>query len=152
MISRSLARTVVVSTILSGSSPSGYATVMFDGVAAGDASSSDAILWTRADNGGSTTSLTAQVATDPGFQNNLETFTGTTSADADFTLKLDATGLAGNTQYYYRFLAGNVASGTGQFTTAPAANQKVDVKFGFSGDADGRFRPIRRSPISPRRS
>jgi phosphodiesterase/alkaline phosphatase D-like protein len=66
MISPSLARTLLVSTILAGLPPAAYATVVFDGVAAGDASSSDAILWTRADNGGSTTSLTAQVATDAG--------------------------------------------------------------------------------------
>jgi phosphodiesterase/alkaline phosphatase D-like protein len=73
MISPLLARTLLVSTILAGLPPAAYATVVFDGVAAGDASSSDAILWTRADNGGSTTDLTAQVATDVGFTNIVST-------------------------------------------------------------------------------
>ena len=142
MLLPSPARTLLVSTILAGLSPAAYATVVFDGVAAGDASSSDAILWTRADNGGSTTSLTAQVATDVGFTTIVNTVSGTTSASSDFTLKLDATGLTSDTRYYYRFIApGGITSSTGQFTTAPTANQKVDVKFGFSGDADGRFRP-----------
>ena len=27
----------------------------------------------------------------------------------------------------------------GQFTTAPTADQKVDIKFGFSGDTDSRL-------------
>jgi alkaline phosphatase D len=118
------------------------AAVAFDGVAAGDPSSTDAILWTRVANGGDSTELVAQIATDPGFNNIAATLRGNTGADSDFTLKLDATGLSANTHYYYRFIAPDGAtSQTGQFTTAPTATQKVDVKFGFSGDADGRFRP-----------
>jgi phosphodiesterase/alkaline phosphatase D-like protein len=142
MILGSLRWTLLATTIVAAFGPAAQAAVVFDGVAAGDASSTDAILWTRADNDGSATSLTAQVATDPGFANIIGTLNGSTSATSDFTLKLDATGLASNTQYYYRFVApGGTTSPTGQFTTAPTANQKVDVKFGFSGDADGRFRP-----------
>jgi len=122
--------------------PPAHAEVVFAGIAAGDASSTDAVLWTRADNGGSTTSLTAQIATDQGFANVVATLSGTTGSDSDFTLKLLASALAANTRYYYRFLApGGVVSPTGQFATAPAASQRAAVKFGFSGDADGRFRP-----------
>jgi phosphodiesterase/alkaline phosphatase D-like protein len=47
--------------------------VVFHGVVAGDVSATDAIVWTRADNGGSPTSLTEQVATDPGFSNIVST-------------------------------------------------------------------------------
>lgn len=106
--------------------------------------SNDAILWTRATDstGTAAVALTAQVSTDPAFAIGLRTYTGTTSTTADFTLKLDATGLAANTTYFYRFVDGsNAASPVGRFMTAPANNQKVEVKFGFSGDADGRFRP-----------
>jgi phosphodiesterase/alkaline phosphatase D-like protein len=70
MLSRSLSHTLFVATILTTLAPAAQAAVVFDGVAAGNASSADAILWTRADNGGSTTSLTAQVAADPGFDVN----------------------------------------------------------------------------------
>ncbi len=117
---------------------------IFNGVAAGDMTSNDAILWTRATDGTGTgpVSLTAQVSTDASFASGVLTFTGTTSAASDFTLKLDAIGLAANTTYFYRFVDGSAtASAVGRFMTAAAANQKTEVKFGFSGDADGRFRP-----------
>src|SRR6266404_2564294 len=137
-----LRRLLLAVFILATSIPPARAEVVFDGVAAGDASSTDAILWTRADNGGGTTSLTAQVATDQGFANIVATLGGTTGSDSDFTLKLLAAGLAANTRYYYRFMAPSaVVSPIGQFATAPAASQRAAVKFGFSGDADGRFRP-----------
>src|SRR5882724_11430350 len=137
-----LRRLLLAVFILATLIPPARAEVVFAGVAAGDASSTEAILWTRADNGGSTTSLTAQVATDQGFANIVATLGGTTGSDSNFTLKLLASGLAANTRYYYRFLApSGVVSPTGQFATAPAPNQRAAVKFGFSGDADGRFRP-----------
>src|SRR5215467_7696141 len=98
------------------------ASVIYNGVAAGDMSSSDAILWTRADNGGFTTALTAQVSTDPSFTTGVATFSGQTNAAADFTLKLNATSLTPNTQYYYRFTDGTTTSPVGSFTTAPLAN------------------------------
>ncbi len=137
-----LRRMLLALFILATLIPPARAEVVFDGVAAGDPSSTDAILWTRADNGGSTTRLTAQVATDQGFANIVATLSGTTGPDSDFALKLLASGLAANTRYYYRFLASSgVVSAIGQFATAPAPDQRAAVKFGFSGDADGRFRP-----------
>src|SRR5215469_4864317 len=142
MILPSLCRALLAVGILATLAVAARGEVVFDGVAASDPSSTDAILWTRADNGGSATSLTAQVATDKGFASIIATLSGTTGSDSDFTLKLLASGLAANTRYYYRFLApGGVISPTGQFVTAPTPNQRAAVKFGFSGDADGRFRP-----------
>ena len=64
------------------------AEVVFDGVAAGDASTSDAILWTRAENGGNTTDLTVQIATDPGFSGIVTTLAGSTNAASDFNTRL----------------------------------------------------------------
>ncbi len=104
----------------------------------------DAILWTRATDGtgAAPVALTAEVSTDPTFSTGVFTFTGTTVASADFTLKIDATGLAADTTYFYRFIdSSNTASAIGRFMTTPLDTQKVEVKFGFSGDADGRFRP-----------
>lgn len=114
---------------------------VYNAVAAGDMTASDAVLWTRVDNGGVATNLTAQVATDPGFNNVVWSGAGSTVAANDYTMKVDATGLAGNTGYYYRFVDGTGASATGQFTTNPAATQAAAFKVGFTGDADGRFRP-----------
>ncbi len=134
---RLMAATVICASVSTGV----QAAPLFYGVAAGDMTASDAILWTRADNGGATAALTAQVATDPGFGNVVWSGAGSTVATNDYTLKLDATGLASNTQYYYRFVGTGATSATGQFTTTPTATQNTNFKIGFSGDADGRFRP-----------
>ncbi len=85
MALRSLRRALLAVCILATLTPAARAEVVFDGVAAGDASSTDAVLWTRADNGGSTTNLTAQLATDQGFANIVATLGGTTRVDSDFT-------------------------------------------------------------------
>jgi hypothetical protein len=76
----------------------------FLGVAAGDADASSAILWTRF-NRMQSTSITAQVSTEPGFSGTPLTFTGMTDPSKDFTLKLLANGLSSNTRYFYRFVA-----------------------------------------------
>ncbi len=120
---------------------SAHAAAVFDAVAAGDMTASDAILWTRVDNGGAATNLTAQVATDAAFANVVWSGVGSTVATNDFTLKLDATGLASNQAYYYRFTGAAGTSQVGQFSTNPAPTQAASFKVGFSGDADGRFRP-----------
>jgi len=133
--------------------PAARGEVVFAGVAAGDPSSTDAILWTRAENGGSTTSLTAQIATDQGFANIVATVGGTTASDSEFTLKLLASGLAANTRYYYRFLApSGVVSPTGQFATAPAPNQRAAVKSASAATPTGTSGLIPRSPTSRPRS
>jgi phosphodiesterase/alkaline phosphatase D-like protein len=115
----------------------------FLAVAAGDATSNDAILWTRAQDSASTAGvpLTALVSTDPNFGAGVF-YTGTTDPAHDYTIHLDATGLQSGTQYYYRFVAGDgTSSPIGTFKTAPAPNANVDVHFGFTGDADGLMRP-----------
>ncbi len=118
-----------------------HATAVFNAVAAGDMNTDNAILWTRVDNGGAATSLTAQVATDAAFSNVVWSGSTSTVAANDFTAKLSATGLTGNTGYYYRFSGAGQTSQVGQFSTTPSAGQAVPFKIGFSGDADGRFRP-----------
>ena len=139
---RAFSGAIVTAALLAPPVSGARAEVAFDGVAAGDPSGSDVILWTRAENGGAPIELKAQIATDASFANLVETRTGATSAAADFTVKLAATDLASNTHYFYRFVAPDgSASSTGQFTTAPAPNEKVEIRFAFSGDADGRFRP-----------
>jgi phosphodiesterase/alkaline phosphatase D-like protein len=122
------------------------AETLYDGVAAGDATNTSAILWTRTYDsnspGGIATELTAQVAKNPTFNPVFSSFSGKTNPDKDYTLKIDATGLQSGTQYYYRFKASDSSiSRIGKFKTAPDKNQSVPVRFGFSGDADGQWRP-----------
>jgi phosphodiesterase/alkaline phosphatase D-like protein len=118
--------------------------VSFLAVGAGDATSSDAILWTRAQdsNTAAGVGLMAQVSTDQTFATGLATFAGITDPTHDYTIHLDATGLQSGTRYFYRFVANdNTVSSAGTFVTAPAATAQVPVNFGFSGDADGLMRP-----------
>lgn len=116
------------------------AAVTFDAVAAGDMSEHEVVLWTRATGDGGPAWAVARIATDPEFRNIVWSGAGSTVADNDFTLKLHPSGLKSGSVYFYRFEAGG-KSETGRFKTAPAPDRNVPVTFGFSGDADGRFRP-----------
>src|SRR5437899_12531314 len=85
--------------------PSG---VPYTAVAAGDATSDDAILWTRALDPAQPQALNliAEVTTDPTFRLIDRVFLGKTDPSRDYTVKIDATGLQSGTAYYYRFLTG----------------------------------------------
>ena len=118
------------------------ATVSYLGVAAGDASSQEATLWTRAvDDVSNPVALTTQVATNPAFSGTVLAYPVNTDTNKDYTAKVQATGLLPGTRYYYRFTDGSSNSLTGTFKTAPAANAAAAVSFAFSGDCDGLIRP-----------
>jgi len=119
------------------------AAVTFLGVAAGDVSSTEATVWTRAVDEASpaAVSVTLQVSTTPSFT-TVSSLSGNTDATKDYTVKFDFTGLGAGTVYYYRFVGpGGVTSITGKFKTAPAATTSAPVHFAFSGDNDGLMRP-----------
>jgi phosphodiesterase/alkaline phosphatase D-like protein len=118
--------------------------VSFLSVGAGDATNSDAILWTRAKNSSTAAGvgLTAQVSPDPTFSTDPATFDGITDPAHDYTIHLDATGLDSGTRYFYRFVANDgTISPVGTFVTAPGPTEQAPVTFGFTGDADGLMRP-----------
>jgi phosphodiesterase/alkaline phosphatase D-like protein len=118
--------------------------VTFLGVGAGDATSHDAILWTRAQdsNTAAGVALMAQASTDQTFATGLATFAGITDPAHDYTIHVDATGLQSGARYFYRFVAhDNTVSPVGTFVTAPDPTAHVAVNFGFTGDADGLMRP-----------
>ncbi len=129
-----------------------HADLSFLGVAAGDATTTNAVLWTRAVDASAPAAadLTAQVvANDATFSANVLTFPVSTDATKDYTAKLVVNGLTPNTRYYYRFQAGAVASITGTFKTAPDATAAVPVHFAFSGDMDGLIRPYDLAAVFP---
>ena len=122
------------------------AAVVYSGVAAGDATDTSAIVWTRTVDSttkqGIVSNVTVQISTDPKFRKIFDSLKGVTKPSHDYTLKLDVKGLTSGTRYYYRFLTTDgKLSPVGTFKTAPAKTQKVAVRFGFSGDADGQWRP-----------
>src|SRR5262249_16261139 len=111
---------------------------------AGDATTSDAILWTRAQDSSSPAgvSVTAQVSTDSTFATGVVSFQGMSDPFQDYTLHVHATALRSGTRYFYRFVASDqTISPVGTFVTVPDPTTNAAIKFGFSGDANGQMRP-----------
>ena len=123
----------------------------FLGVAAGDADTTSAVLWTRVDQPGAVP-VHAQVATAADFSGVVMSFASVSDPAKDYTVKVVANGLAPGTQYYYRFVNDNTneTSDEGTFKTVPLANTgAVPLHFGFSGDNDGLMRPYALGSVLP---
>jgi len=141
MSSRTLGSIAMVGAVLalavSSQAQSGDVPVFTDGVASGDVTASSAILWTRVDRD---TPVKVEVWSNSQLEGK-KAFQQTVprvSALRDFTVKVDATGLAPDTTYYYRFRHGNEAfSEVGAFRTAPSPDSPADLRFTYTGDADG---------------
>lgn len=104
----------------------------YHGVASGDPTAAGVVLWTRVT---PPTDLVVpvqwRVATDPGLTAVVQS--GTTQADrqADYTVRLEVSGLQPGTTYYYGFSAFGRNSVTGRTRTAPSA--AVDqLRFAFT--------------------
>ncbi|NUF29168.1 alkaline phosphatase D family protein [Acinetobacter oleivorans] len=97
------------------------------GVASGDPLQDKVILWTRLTpiDLSARLKVTWEIATDDQFKLNLKTGVVQTTKTDDFTVKVDATGLQGDTIYYYRFHFGNKTSPVGQTKTLPVSTNKV---------------------------
>ncbi len=93
------------------------------GVASGDPLQDRVILWTRLTfPSGNSAEVSWVIASDPELKNI--TNEGTASADAarDFTVKVDADGLAPNTTYFYQFTAFGQSSPIGRTKTLPTGD------------------------------
>lgn len=98
------------------------------GVASGDPLPDGVILWTRVTvEGAASVSVDWEVSRDPAFAAIDAMGAATTDASRDFTVKIDVTGLAPATTYYYRFrVAGEPdTSPIGRTRTAPDATTEV---------------------------
>jgi alkaline phosphatase D len=93
------------------------------GVASGDPLSNRVILWTRVTPAGEgSLDVDYEIATDPAFRSLVGQGRARTYGGRDYTVKLDVTGLAPATSYYYRFRAGNETSPVGRTRTAPVGS------------------------------
>jgi phosphodiesterase/alkaline phosphatase D-like protein len=120
----------------------------FLGVSAGDANDTSAVLWTRHDPA-LQVAMDALVSTSPEMSSGVF-FPASADPNADYAVKVLATGLTANTRYYYQFVdvSGNVSL-VGTFKTAPMPDMSVAVHFAFSGDMDGLMRPYALSSQVP---
>ena len=122
------------------------ADLTFLGVAAGDATTNEVIVWTRAkdESNPEPTDINVQITTDPTFTSGVSTMlAGTAAAMTDYTVKTSIVSLQSGTVYYYRCQTtdGLITSNAGKFKTAPDPMARVAVRFGVSGDCDGLIRP-----------
>ena len=92
------------------------------GIASGDPLADRVILWTRVLPGSGNAEAvpcTWQVATDDSFDTVVASGEAAARADRDYTVKVDAAGLAPGTSYCYRFIANGVISPVGCTRTLP---------------------------------
>ncbi len=104
------------------------------GVASGDVTHHDAVLWTRVDRAAE---VEVEVALDEAFQSVIMREDEEADAKNDFTVKIHAEELPPAHTLYYRFHVDGLTSEVGSFRTAPAPGRSADVKLAFSADADG---------------
>ena len=94
----------------------------FHGVASGDPLPDAVILWTRLSPDVGTPDPTAvdwEISGTPDFATVVNSGTASTGSAADWTVKVDATGLLPHSTYYYRFSYGGSPSMTGRTRTSP---------------------------------
>ncbi|UYI48312.1 alkaline phosphatase D family protein [Vibrio natriegens] len=103
-----------------GSDSSELVVGSFDyGVASGDPTQTQVIIWTRVTTDADYADVTWQVASDEGFSDVVQSGVFTTDTSRDFTVKVDVKNLIPNAYYYYRFMVGEVVSGVGETKTLP---------------------------------
>jgi alkaline phosphatase D len=99
----------------------GPETLFEHGVASGDPLPDAVILWTRLSPlGAGAVDVVWEMALDESFSATAASGTARADEERDFTVKVDATGLAPGTTYYYRFQALGRTSPIGRTRTAPA--------------------------------
>lgn len=116
--------------------PTTPGTALFpDGVAAGDVTSSGAVLWVRT-SGDATIDLAifnnVNLTGSPVFTTSVST-----TAATDYTAKVAVGGLNPNSFFYYRWTSGADASQIGRFRTAPNPATNASFRFVYAGDVDG---------------
>ncbi|MHA7228977.1 alkaline phosphatase D family protein [Vibrio campbellii] len=89
------------------------------GVASGDPTQTQVIIWTRVTTEASYVDVSWQVSATEDFSSIEQSGTFTTDTSRDFTVKVDVQNLNSNTQYYYRFMVGEASSIVGITQTLP---------------------------------
>jgi alkaline phosphatase D len=131
---------VALATALCFAGTAGAAGFSF-GVAAGDVSSSSALLWAHPNASGE---VSLEVMRG---RRVVVRRTGSALAASDNAVTLRVRGLRAGMRYRYRFRIGSLRSDVGEFETAPRRGQRRAIRFAFSGDADGAFAPGATQPF-----
>jgi len=92
------------------------------GVASGDPTQTQVIIWTRVTTEASYVDVSWQVSATEDFSSIEQSGTFATDTSRDFTVKVDVQNLNPNTQYYYRFMVGEASSIVGITQTLPVGS------------------------------
>jgi alkaline phosphatase D len=116
------------------------------GVAAGEVTSSSAIVWAHSERSGPGLVV---LSTDRRFGGRAALAVAEANATKahDNTVQVKLTNLSPDTVYYYRFAIGKGSSDTGSFRTAPAPNKAKTISFAWSGDTDAQALPGQTKPF-----
>lgn len=101
-----------------------------NGVASGDPTPSQVVIWTRVDPAmGASVDLDWEMARDDAFAQIVASGNVSTDGSKDHTVNIDVGGLAPDTYYFYRFrTTGGALSQVGRTKTAPSGN-RTNVRF-----------------------
>jgi alkaline phosphatase D len=101
------------------------------GVASGDPLQDRVILWTRLNSAdGQPAELSWALSSDAGLTNIVQQGTAAATAERDYTVKVDVTGLTPGTTYYYAFaLRGRGRTVTGRTRTLPVQADRSRIAF-----------------------
>jgi Phosphodiesterase/alkaline phosphatase D len=111
------------------------------GAAAGDVSSSSAILWSKAKAPGR---YTVSWGTTRKLRDGHKTAQATKAHDN--TMRATAGGLKPGKRYFFQWTHGTSRSDVGSFTTAPKPGASQTIRFAWSGDMDGTAAPGKTKP------
>lgn len=101
---------------------SGTVAAFYHGVASGDPTQTQVIIWTRVTTNQQQAEVSWQVSTDADFSRTVAAGMVLTDADSDYTVKVDVDSLQAGTEYFYRFNAFEVQSITGRTRTLPSGD------------------------------
>lgn len=106
------------------------------GVASGDPTPDGVLLWTRIEPAGDSERVEYEIAADPDFRRIEGTGAVEVGGDSDYTVRIEVTGLAAATTYWYRFTARGVTSPAGRTRTAPDPDADVPVRIALASCQD----------------
>jgi alkaline phosphatase D len=96
--------------------------VFLHGVASGDPLADRVVLWTRVASTAETVDVAWRISSDRDFARIVASGSVRTAAESDFTVKVDAGGLAPGNTYYYSFNVGRQFSPVGRTRTLPTSS------------------------------
>jgi len=106
------------------------------GVASGDPTPDGVLIWTRIESVNEREHVRYELAADPDFRRIEGTGEVVVGGETDYTVRVELTGLAPATTYWYRFTARGATSEIGRTRTAPDPEADVPVRIALASCQD----------------